>query len=235
MLKFGDVAIYYPGMMPLILCSHHDGQNAALNGAPLLKLRERHNDEGTRDLSLRTTDIMERTRGKSPHLLIFDIRIQTSTNEMFNLYIAKVRAVIGDCLKCFGKCAVIDIHRFYKHPEFTCDIRREYDIWFGTDHRRSVYDDFDKRIAAAIIEAYKKFCSQEISIYVPEEKNKIGESFGATGKTPERTILTKVISDTFANQPVNAIQAEFYIDHLRKGAPMVKMAIALANAIAQTI
>lgn len=237
MLKFEDVATYWPGDVPIILCSHHDGQKTALNGAKLEELRKRHNDEGTRDLALRTAEIIQREHGKSPHLVIFDINIQVSTDEMFSLYIQKVKDVINACLedRDWRKCVVIDIHRFYKHPDLIGGITREYDIWFGTDHCQSVRDNFDVKFASAMVKAYIKLYNRNIAIYVPDIKEKIGESFGATGKTPERTILTKVISDTFENKSVSAIQAEFYIDHLQEGAPRTNLATAFASALAKSI
>lgn len=235
MLIFEDVAAYCAGNVPVILCSHHDGLSAELlNGRPLLMLRGRHNDGGTRDLTLRIANIM-RNSGKKPHLAIFNIDIRRSTDEMFDLYLQKVFSAVRDCLIRFGKCAIIDIHRFYKHPDLTSDIRSQYDIWFGTDHRRSVRDDFDKKLAAAIIGAYKRLCGQEISVYVPEEMEKIGERFGATGKTPGKTILTKKVGDAFLGQRVSAVQVEFYIDHLRKGEPIAMLAAAFAGALAQSI
>ncbi len=237
MLRFQDVAVYVSGNAPVILCSHHDGQSeTVLNGrAQLPVLRGRHSDEGTQWLTRLIANIMRKSKCESPHLLIFGVKLQRSTDEMLDLYIAKVFSVICECLDHFGKCTIVDIHRFYKHPELTCDISSQYDIWFGTDHRQSVRHDFDKKLAAAVIDIYQMCFSQKISIYVPGEKEKEGEKFGATGKSAGRKILTKEISDTFCGQPINAIQAEFYIDHLREGAPITKIAIAFANALLKVI
>lgn len=234
-LRFEDVATHIYGDTPLILCSHHDGRADEINGEPLPLLRGRHNDEGTKELTLRTADIIHRTRNIVPYVIIFDINIKASTDEMFDLYIAKVFFAICDCLKRFGTCAVIDIHRFCKHPELTADIYRRHDIWFGTDHRKSVRNDFDKNLAAAITKLYKICFNGEIGVYVPGETEKDGERFGATGKVPGRIILTKAISEAFCDQNVSAVQAEFYTDHLQAGAPVINMAIVLANALLKSI
>ncbi len=233
MLRFEDVAAFEHGDVPIIVSSHHDGFETRMHGNELAVVRQVENDDGINCLARVTADMMLRIHFVRPFFFSYKIRKDRSTVEMFEKYAQKVMEVSAKCLSVWGKCAVVDLHRFYKHPELPEEIKENYDIWFGTDHRKTVFGEFDRNLAAALKQTYRACFTQAIKIYVPDENGKEWERFGATGKNT--LILTKCLGDAFFGARFSAVQMEFYKDMILEGVPMAKLAIALANAIVKSI
>jgi len=228
-MMFEDVAILAHGNMPVILSSHHDGSETRINGVELAVVRQVENDMGINRLACLVADIFYNLYSARPFLLTYKIKKDRSTGEMFAKYVQKILEVSERCFSIWGKCAVLDLHRFYKHPGPAGEIKENYDIWLGTDHRKTVSGEFDKKLAIALKETYKTCFGQTIKIYVPQEEVKEGERFGATGKL--QMILTKCLGDAFSGRNFSAVQMEFYKDMVLEGAPVTKLAIALASAL----
>ncbi len=232
MLKFEDVAVLELGNIPVIISSHHDGSETQLYDKELPVVRQVENDDGINRLARLTVDMFFRIHLVKPFFFSYKIRKDRSTVEMFAKYIQKVIEVSAKCLSVWGKCAVLDLHRFRSHPELPEEIQERYDIWFGTDHRQAVSGGFDRKLAEALQETYKTCFGQTVKIYVPDENGNEWEKFGATGKVT--LILTKVLGDAFSGMNFSAVQMEFYKDMVLGHTPIVKLAIALSNAIFKT-
>lgn len=232
MLKFEDVADMEHGNIPVIISSHHDGSETQLFGKELPVVRQVENDDGINRLARLTADMIFRIHLVKPFFFSYKIRKDRSTAEMFARYVQRIVEVSAKCLSTWGKCAVLDLHRFRKHPELSADIPEKYNIWFGTNHRQTISQGFDVRIAVALQETYRTCFSENIKIYVPDENIKEWEHFGATGKYT--LILTKALGDAFSGMNFSSVQMEFYKDMILGHTPMTKLAIALSNAIFKT-
>lgn len=232
--KIVDIVSEIPGNIPVILSSHHDGYLTALNGRELDVVVKRKNDSGTKRLTCLVRRVLIEIHEMRPYFLAHKIKLDRSTEEMFTTYIEKIFRIVEICLKKWGICYVFDIHRFYKHPELTEDITQEYEVWLGTNHRASIRSDFDKNFAVSLSHAFYDWFGKKIDVYVPDEKERSGECFGATGKNKDRRIIIKAVSDEFRQSAVNAVQIEFYKDLLQRER-IVEPAVALCEAIAQNI
>lgn len=222
------------GNIPVILSAHHDGYMTRIGGDELPRLRNAKNDEGTRALSWTAAEFLARMYEMRPHVIVHRIKKDRSSEKMFTIYIEEIFSLVDRCLDQWGRCYVFDIHCFRRHRPPAGEISREYGVWLGTDHRASIRNDFDRNFAASLLRAFKRYFGPQIDVFVPGSAEKKGERFGATGKQEWRRIITKLVSDRFCGQSVNAIQIEFYKDLLvpeRRGGT----AIALCEAIAENI
>lgn len=200
-----------PGNMPFIVSCHHDGPLKTLHGRNLRKLRNVANDTGTRNFVLQVHSLFGFVR---PTFVIFNVAKAHSTEEMFTLYYFELLKAVEKCLKKNDECAVLDIHRFHKHPVVDGRLT-SFGAWFGTDYRKTVNNDFDSRLAGTLEET-ANVKGIEFDVYVPGSKPKTGERFMATGKTKGRRIVTKLISEIASfwgvKEKLNAVQIEIYKD-----------------------
>jgi len=225
----------FNGNIPVVLSAHHDGWLTSLDGNELPVLRDVGNDEGTRRLVWLVFRLMKQMYGMRPYTLVHKVKKDRSSEEMLTVYIEEIFSLIRHCLEKWGLCYIFDVHRFYKHPEFVGEmVQNNYDIWLGTGHRASIRGDFDKKFAASLSFAFEEHCGRKLGVYVPDEEERAGERFGATGKHGGRRIITKLISEEFRDRPINAVQIEFYKDLLAPD-ERIKSAIALSEAIAINI
>lgn len=240
-MKFvsSDILTARFGNVPIIFLTHHDGQKDSIRGVELEKIRNTYNDLGSYYFVERLEHFFERYNLKnefseiSPYFLKFRIKKSRSTEDMFTMFYFKLFELIGECFGKWGKVYIFDIHRFFNIPivegtETNCD------MWFGTDYRKSVTEDFDY-FFANILKVNAKNLKENIKIWVPEETPKDGERFMATGKYPSRRIVTNKISNMadllHIKGSVDIIQIEIYKDWLLKN----KRTDVLANIFGWSI
>lgn len=220
-LKSKQIVDYYSGSAPVVITVRHDGQAMIIGDGILPKLRDKDtNDRGTMFLGLQIREEFARLHGETPFLLMNKIARNRCTPEMFGIYYEKVLETARLCLEKWGKCLVFDLHRFYKYPPIG-----EYDIFLGTDHRRTVSGDFDKMFAFLLIKEIKR--KTEVKVYVPGKEPKDGERFGATR---EITFVNRLKRE---EPRVEAIQVEFYKDFFSDAYFIHPLSRALAKAIAE--
>jgi hypothetical protein len=174
-----------------------------LNGIELPANKNRDtNDLRTTLLGNLTCDFAKK-EGMKLFFLWNKIARDRHSAEIKGVYFVEVLNTVRKCLDKWGKCCVLDLHRFYRPPPVG-----DYPIFFGTNNRQTVSGDFDK-LAAGILEKAMR-CELQIdrSVYLPGTERKEGEKFGAT----KPLILTNWLK---REEPrVEAIQIEFYKDLL---------------------
>jgi hypothetical protein len=221
---------YFPGSLPAIITVRHDGFATQIFGGELPLLRDKDiNDRGTAFLGFRTLLRFIALGGRKPSFVYNKIARNRCSQEIWGIYYEEVLRCVRYHLSAHGQCVVFDLHRFYKRPPVG-----SYDIFLGTNHRQTISGDLDKKFAKALFNNTWSECRAMPQIYipriyVPDEKPKEGERFGATNPKTLVCWLKK-------EEPrVEAIQIEFYKDLLENGDMVSGLANALVGSISDAI
>lgn len=208
------------GNIPVIITVRHDGFATHICGSKLPLVRDKDiNDAGTAFLGFRAIRRFA-AWNEQPSFLYNKIARNRCSQEIWGIYYESVLREARRLLGVHGRCFVFDLHRFYKHPPVG-----RYDIFFGTDHRRTVNSELDQRFASELFNQCWGECRAMWRVYLPDDEPKEGERFGATNpKTLVRWLKTE-------EPRVEAIQIEFYKSLLENGDTVGHLASALAKSI----
>lgn len=201
----GHIVRYFLGNIPVIVTSQHDGYITYLDGVSLPMVFNVANDVGSR-LLVETMSAFSLTSFYSPYVFIYKVQKSRSSWELYKDYLEELTKQAQRIMRAYGRCLVLDIHRFHKKPE--CDAQKDCDIIFGTNLRKSVEGDIDFIFAQIFRKAISDFTGKDYSIYVPTTEVIEGTRFGATGINPDRIIQSKWLKDRLPE--VSTIQIEFY-------------------------
>jgi hypothetical protein len=222
-LESKHIVDYYAGSAPIIITVRHDGPATIIGDEILPKLRDKDtNDRGTMLLGLMILEEFALLRRGQPFLIMNKITRNRCTPEMFGMYYEDVLQTAQACLKRWEQCFVFDLHRFYKYPAVG-----KYDIFLGTNHRRTISGDVDETFARILIDRMWHATGAMLKVYVPGKKIKDGERFGATR---ERTLVNWLKKE---EPRVEAIQIEIYKDFFKNALFIHLLPRALAGAMYQ--
>lgn len=223
--NIADFIYSFRGNAPIIFSVRHDGYLKEINGRELEVQRESDaRDNGTEFLGMVASQYLESRRNVTPFYYYLKVARCCLSREIKGIYFCSVLAAARECLDRWGKCYFFDLHRFFGHPPVGT-----YDVFLGTDNRRTIRHDNDIVFSEFLAREYQEAASAPLRIYVPNEIPNFGARFGAT----KPRILTRWLK---TEEPrVNAIQLEFYKNFLECNETTVFLARALSAAAAKMI
>ncbi|MFA5133428.1 MAG: hypothetical protein WC459_01325 [Patescibacteria group bacterium] len=207
----------FKGNIPFIISVRDDGFITKIDKQDLpFAKRKRKNDTGTARLAA-TLKMM--SKNFVPYFVFQQVKRDRLTNEIRQNFYKRTLILVYECLTKWNKCCLLDLHAFGTQIGLG-----QYDIIFGTDHRKTINNDFDTQLAKQL-GGHLSNITKELRIYVPEERVTREERFGAT----KVSTLTKWIK---TNEPrVDAVQIEIYKDWLANQAKLVALAMEFNFAI----
>lgn len=203
------------GNVPVIVTVRDDGFADSLDGKNILPLtkRRKKNDSGTRALGLL---LREQGAYCRPTLIIQNIERKRMTNSIRLHFYKRVLEATRACLERWGECYLFDLHATEKQPSFG-----RFDIIFGTDHRKTIFN--DKNWAVDFGVAGKIEESGMLSVYLPGVEAVPGEIWSASKcstlvkwvKLKEPGVLAiqmEIASEWFStNESISSIAYEIFL------------------------
>lgn len=191
------------GTLPIVLTVPHDGWLEKIGKTQLLK--DSILSPGSRDMAARVVarDIYVyalRKIGQTPSLAICLVKRQYQSIQTQRHFESTAVNLIMEAKehRPDRRTLLIDLHGFKEQPDI-----REYDLIFGTDHRRSVSG------SNIDIELAEFMTNRGYSVYLPTEEIKEAERYGAGGERDADKITPLVQEIIAAEIPgVDAVQIE---------------------------
>ena len=222
-----DVTMALRGNIPVILTVPHDGRLTEFENEEFpIKKPKRQNDEGTFYVALKIYEDMFARFQKKPFVLFQKVERRRLTRCIRRDFYYRVLEDVRFCLDRWSRCYFIDIHAFANQLAIG-----NYDVVLGTNHRQTVYREFDRRFGLALgsrlfFDSNGSKC--RLKVYVPDVRPKKGEKFCAT----KNFTLVRWIKNRESR--VSALQMEIYKDWLMINQDTENLIKVLSSTIALT-
>lgn len=215
--KYADIVSEISGNIPFILTVRDDGYFDTLDGKNILPLvkHPKENDAGTRRLGFL---IVHGGETFHPFLMLQNVERKRMIKSIRMHFYNRVLERARECLERWGECYILDLHATAKQPAFGI-----FDIIFGTNHGKTVINNFDAHFAA-LLEA-----GGALKVYVPMAEETPGEIWKAS--------LGSTLANWIKNQEprVSAIQMEIAKSWFENDARIAVMALEIYTAIVSAV
>lgn len=211
--KLVEIVSEISGNIPFIMTVRDDGYFDSLDGKNILPLAKhpKRNDTGTRVLGFL---IANGGPIFHPFLMLQNIERKRMANPIRLYFYGRILETAKKCLEKWGECYILDLHATEKQPTFG-----QYDIIFGTDHRRTSGGNFDIKLAGLLQE------TGALKVFVPSETPRPGEIFPAS----LNSTLIKWLK--FEEPKVVAVQMEIHKSWFKSRGRIAAMALEIYTAI----